>query len=573
MLTTKSKTKTDASWRITTNRLQPVSALADLRQLLLDQRGLPKQAITDFFEPRYDHAIHDPFLLPDMPKASERIWHSIRKKEHILIYGDYDVDGLTSTAILMTTLKELGARVSPYIPNRADDGYGLNAKVLKAVISDIDLLITVDCGITAAKEVAQLNKKKVDTIIIDHHTLPAVLPPAYAIIHAGHPDSKYPEPNLCGAGVAWKVAAALYQHKDSPFKDDPDHPKWLLDLAALGTVADMVPLLNENRAIVKFGLQVLARTRRTGLKVLLDSVLRNKRITENELSFKVIPLLNAAGRIDDAQDTLKLLLSEDTAHATQLLRTINKINRQRQSLTKDMIIEAEEQLPDLNEPIIFVHNHAWNIGLVGLAAGRLADKFNRPAIVLGGNGGNAVGSARSPKHFNVLKLLEGSRRHLSKLGGHERAAGFTVTNGNVKKFHQSLLRQAADISAAPNTESQTADAVLAHNLIDFHTIDTLAAFAPFGMDNPEPAFVVKQAPLLGWQPVGKENTHAKFTFLINKEVISGIGFNLASRAKKLELRKTVVDVLCKLERDEYRGHQKSQLNVQDIALAGTIPII
>jgi single-stranded-DNA-specific exonuclease len=348
-------------WQVRTPSRRVISSEQALKKELLRQRGVDPGTVTSFFHPLYERDIHNPLLLADMQIAVDRIYQAINKGQRIIIYGDYDADGISSTAIITSTLLKLGAKVTPYLPHRTQEGYGLNAEVLKSITPEMDLLITMDCGITHYREIQALNIKGIDSIIVDHHTVPKKLPPAAAIVHPNLPNSNYPSKNLCAAGLAWKLSAALLaQHTAS----DEDDEKWLLDLAMLGTVADMVPLIGENRAITIFGLEVLRRTPRPGLRALVAQATRESQpLTATDIAFRVIPKINAAGRMDHPQPALELLLTTNEDRAQELAAQITSYNNQRQTVSKKILLEAENQA-DLEAPVLFAYNANWHAGVI-----------------------------------------------------------------------------------------------------------------------------------------------------------------------------------------------------------------
>lgn len=568
-------------WKVGPGGSTPVGELESLCHVLLEQRGISVEDSSRFFEPQYDRDIHDPMLLGDMEVAVERVRQAIKKGQHIVVYGDYDADGVTGTAVVVSALRVLGAHVVPYLPHRLDEGYGLNAHSLRSLVSEFDLLITVDCGISNAEEIAWLRRKSKDVIVVDHHSVPSVLPDALAILHplVGRRLSKrgkqrasvsYPFPHLSGAGVGWKFACALLQ---SHFQDRVvarEHELRLLDLACLGTLADMVPLVGENRALVTFGLRVLRRTKRAGLRLLLESTgALSGELSVDHVSFRLIPTLNAAGRLDHAQPALDLLLHDDEQAAHLLVAQLRSFNTARQSLSRRILQEAEAQL-DETIPFIFVSDPAWQPGVLGLIAGRLSERWGRPAIVIGGHNGSAVGSARSPVSVNILEFLSGAQKHLHKVGGHARAAGFSLSADRVEQFKRSLMREAVDTPASLAVQEIYADAVLDQRLMTSDTVDLLERFAPHGIGNTKPTFVGRGFQLDTWRPVGRSRDHAKCMFFVGDRRVDGIGFGLASCFEKL--REGMVDALFHLEINEFRGMRTLQVQLRDVVPAGSVRI-
>ncbi len=544
---------------------------SEIKELLLQQRGLDIASAKSFFNPQYDLDIHEPKTLTDVPAAIDRIYQAVKNGDSIIVHGDYDADGITSTAILVSVLQDLGANVTPFLPHRSDHGYGLNKDTLKGLVSEMKLLIAVDCGISNGPEISWLAEQDIDVIVVDHHASPQILPEAVAIVHPAHPAGKYAWPHLSGAGTAWKLASALLQDKRSSFRDDPDHEKWLLDLAMLGTLADRVPILGENRVIVSFGLEILRRTQRPGLQMLLAA--QNKYstpISSDDVAFNIIPVLNAAGRLDHPQPALELLLTSDVERAQTILKHLLSLNTKRQTLTRRVVAEAMAYVND--DPFIFAYDESWPAGIVGLAAGRLAERFGKPAIVVGNNGREAVGSARSPVSINILDLLRTGEKSLLKFGGHAQAAGFSLDIKRVEEFREQLLSaQTTTTGNKEIVEHEQADAVVGENLLTRDTVTLLESFAPFGQGNERPKFIVKGMQLLEWHPVGSRKDHAKFTFRHGDEALGGIGFGLV-RSLPTEMKPGFVDILGELSEDEFQGRRRLQLIVRDISKAGTMHI-
>lgn len=535
-----------------------IGSLNTLTEVLLTQRKVDVSALEEFFTPSFGGSIHDPMQLHDMTGTVERLRAAIKKGERILVYGDYDADGVTATAILVSVLRELGGHVIPYLPHRLDDGYALNREVLEHWLGEFDVLISADCGVSNIEEIEWLNTQGKSVIVADHHEMGNSLPPAHAVIHPRL--GNYPFGYLSGAGVAWKIAQALWGEKAIQ----------LLDLAALGTLADVVPLTGENRAIVKFGLSVMRKTQRPGMRALLAAcrIEPERDISAEDVVFRVVPRLNAAGRMDHPQPALDLLLADSSVRAQQLVEQLNSYNQKRQTLTRRIMQEAAVDV-DPSLPFVFSANEAWPAGVVGLVASRLSEQFARPAIVVGGNGRHAVGSARAPVGANVLTLLRAGEGHLMKLGGHERAAGFSLAAENIAQFKEALAGVAKAISFQAKVEALRADAVVDHALLSWDLLELVEKLSPFGEANAKPKFVAKNLPVLDARVVGKTGTHGRLTVAGAHEPIEAIGFGLASAVMKVE---RTADALFTVEVNEFRGQRRLQLVLEDVAPSGFVTI-
>ncbi len=553
-------------WQVTAGQ-RTIEDLAILQSLLCRGRGVNNANQEKFFSPDYSRDIHNPHLLYGMREAVDKIYQTVESRQRILIWGDYDADGVTATATLAAVLQDLKAKFIPYLPHRADDGYGLNQEVLQSMLDEFDLLITVDCGVSNIEEISWLKKKGKDVIVVDHHELPDKLPPAL-VIHPRHPEGQYPWGYLCGAGVAWKLSQALLRDSRSRFANDADREKWLLDLTLLGTIGDIMPLLDENRAIVKFGLAVLERTRRPGLQVLLEAAgLRGRSLTVEDVAFRLTPLLNAAGRMDHPQTALNVLLAQDTKQAQQYVEQLQLFNQQRQSLTRNIMLAAYE-LIDRDSPIIFAANMDWPAGVVGLVAGKLAAKFSRPAVVIGSNGRHGVGSARTANGINILEGLQTAAEHTMRLGGHAQAAGFSLQEDKIESFRLMVQEHFQSNSGLPAAAPVTADAVLSDNLLNWDTHDVLNRFEPYGPGNLRPSFIVKGLTVIEQKTVGKNSQHTRFAFATRDGELEGIAFGMASDAKQ----GAVLDVLGQLDINEYRGRPRLQFRIDDFAPTGQVDI-
>ncbi len=552
---------------------------------LLTLRGVDEKNQEAFFASDYGRDIHNPYELADMDKAVQRVMRAVKNKERIMVYGDYDADGITSTAIMMSVLNDIGAHAMPYLPHRYDDGYGLNGAVLKQAESEFDVLITVDCGIGNTAEVAMLQALGKDVIIVDHHELPDVLPEAYAILHPRHPNGSYPWGYLCGAGMSFKFAQALLRHEDSPHAHDADKEKWLLDLVMIGTIADVMPLLGENRAIVRFGKEVLMRTKRHGVRALLkEARIDPSQITAEDIAFRIVPLLNAAGRIGHPQSALNALLAQTPEQAKLCVKELISLNNKRRSMTKEIMDEAESSI-DHELPFVFVANTGWHAGIVGLVAGRLASQFGKPAFVVGGlpverQALHAVGSARGSGNVNVMTALETVRQYTLKLGGHAGAAGFSVLHENLEYMKEGLKEyflHGKDVGEESSLASKTADMRLHPNLVTWDTARMLEKFEPFGEKNSKPSFLLEGLQVFSMKTVGKTGDHIKIKLLVGDKELDAIGFGLGKLAASFlisDVRKhNTVDVLASIGINEFQGRESLELRLHDIAPAGTVDVV
>lgn len=535
----------------------PARSLTQLREQLLSERGVNAAREEDFFRPSFETSIHDPFLLHDLVAGLERIQKAKKNRERVLVWGDYDVDGITATAILVSVLTEIGVAVTPYLPNRADDGYSLNQSVLESLLPHFDLIISADCGVSSLEEIAWLKTQGKDVIVVDHHEMRDSLPEADAILHPRL--GTYPFAHLSGAGVAWKFAQALL----------PERSRDLLELAALGTIADVVPLLGENRAIVTFGLRGIAHSKRPGVAALCRTcrLAGNPALSSQDVAFRLVPHLNAAGRMDHPQPSLDLLLTQDEYQAEVLAQRLAQYNRERQSVTRKVMAEAEANL-DTTLPFMFSANLDWGVGIVGLAAGRLAEQYGRPAIVVGGNGRHAVGSARAPLGSNVLELLRTAESFLMKLGGHERAAGFSLEPAQLEKFQQALA-EASPQEKKERVLVREVQAELEPKLLNWDLLELLESFEPYGEGNKRPLFLVRGLSVLDVRLMGKEQEHLKLMLAGFGETLEAVGFRKAKQAPAVGSR---VDIVGTVEVNEYRGNRRLQFVMEDVALAGAMRI-
>jgi single-stranded-DNA-specific exonuclease len=484
--------------------------LPDLVMAVLVSRGMtdPKK-IEVFLNGRPD-PFYDPFLLTDMDLASERILKAVKSGEKITIYGDYDVDGTTGSSLLYLYLKEIGADVSIYIPRRDSEGYGLNLPALQKIAAGgTTLLVTVDTGITGAEVTAQA-PQSMDIIVTDHHLPPAALPDVCAVVNPNRPDDKYPCKAICGAGVAFKLCQAMQK------KIDPSGPYWheYVELAAVATVADVVPLVDENREIVRIGLAKIRRTKLVGLEALLDSCIsKDARVTSETIGFGVGPRINAAGRLGDAMDAVRLLLAKDPEEAKKRAHFLNEENAKRQDLSQKIFEEAEMMLagPGSADWAIVLAKEGWHPGIIGIVASRLVEKYHVPAILLSLKDGVAHGSCRSIPPIHLYNALSSCSNYLVQFGGHAQAAGLTIEEGQIAPFREAFKAVVSELlHHEPYEPVVTPDLLLADDeTLTVQDVEALERLAPFGAENEAPILGFTRAEITRVSTMGKEKNHLR----------------------------------------------------------------
>ena len=505
---------------------------------------------------------HDPFLLKDMNKAVSRIKKAILKKERILVYGDYDVDGMTSVAIVYLALKNLGAVIDTYIPNRVEEGYGLNnAAIKRAQNNGISLIITVDCGITSFKEVDHARALDIDVIITDHHEiLENRVPAALAVINALQSDCKYPFKHLAGVGIAYKLVKALYE-------GTPHFAEDFLDLVALGTVADIAQLLGENRTLTKHGLAELTTRNRPGLKALMDVAgLGTKDISSGHIGFVLGPRINAMGRVGSPQKALDLLLSDNAEEAMKLAKVLEAENRNRRKIEARILEEAlakvEREVNFKEHRIIVLAGENWHPGVIGIVASRIADLFYRPAIMISLDGKLGKGSGRSIEHFHLFEYLLRCKDYLAGFGGHEAACGITIDKDNIDGFREKINAEAAkDVDEAIFSEKLDVDMDLPLSSLSEDVIKEIDSLAPFGEENPRPVLVSRKLTVKdGPRPIGKKGF--KIWVTDGQITCEAITFN----KDKFEMPETgqKADLAYMPSINDWQGVQSIQLELLDI---------
>lgn len=527
---------------------------------LLYNRGITEPAQFEAFLNVDRRLEADPFLLPDMHRAVQRTYQALFRGERIAVYGDFDADGITATAILTQGLSALGGRVIPFIPHRFRDGYGLQLAPLERLgKAGVSLIITADTGISAFEEVARCRKLGMDVIVTDHHVPPDYLPPALAVVDPKRSDSAFRATDLAGVGVAFKLLQALLEGsgRDRVLAG-------LLDLVALGTVADMVPLLGDNRYWVKQGLELLNSTERIGLQEMMRCAgLQPGNLTSESISWILAPRINAAGRLDDASTSYRLLVTQSRDEAARLALDLEEKNARRQRMTSELLLRARELLlaQGVDFPLLMVGGADFPAGVMGLVAGRLAEEFYRPVILLKTGPEVCRGSGRSIPEFNLIGALDRCRDLLLNVGGHAGAAGFTVQRDNLAALQMRLLKIAeeelAGVDLRPHIDID-AEVPLTVFTGDFY--QQLQKLAPFGSGNPEPTFVTREVEVLEWSPVGEQGDHLRLKVRQESVVWDAIGFGLGGLADQISSR---IDVAYNLIADAWNGVERLRLKLLD----------
>lgn len=532
-----------------------------LAEMLSKRKVTTKGQLDKFFHPDKFSA-YDPFLLKEMDVAVERIKQAIHQNEKIMIYGDYDADGVTSIAVLFKSLEKLGAQVDFYIPNRFTEGYGPNKEAFQMIKNQgYDLLITVDNGIAALDVMDFAKEIDLDVIVTDHHEKRETLPEAVAVIHPRHPLSEYPFHDLAGVGVSYKLSHALLG----------EEPEELLDLVAVGTVADLVSLTDENRLLVQKGLQVLRNTPNLGLQSLAKKAgAKLHEATEETIGFSLAPRLNAVGRLGDADPACELLLAQMDEEADELAQLIDEANKERRALVQDMTKQASQMVEEMEKmpSMIVVSATGWNAGVLGIVASRLVEKFGRPTICLAidEETGLAKGSGRSVPAFHLYQELDQNRDLLEAFGGHPMAAGLTLRVDAILEFTENMEKQAAKLSQEDLKPALLIEDTISLETVSLSFIQMVEQMAPFGTGNPKPLFKFAGVHLEGTKQIGADKTHLK-TFLKKDEVsLDAVGFNIGHLVSELSPA-AEVDVVGELSVNEWNNVRKPQLRLVDLSVA------
>lgn len=537
--------------------------ISPLTAIILYNRGIhDDDAIRRFLSKDID-VMHDPYLLKDMEKAAERIRKAHDNKEKVTIYGDYDVDGITSIAILYKYLTEMGIDTDYYVPDRMQEGYGVNKDALDKIHSNgSSLVITVDTGITAVEESEYAKEIGIDVIVTDHHECKERIPDVYAAIDPKRKDCPYPFKSLAGVGVVFKLIQALDENKS--LSDLMDK---YADLMCLGTVADISPLIDENRVIVTEGLKRFKTTSNVGLKALIDVSTNGKAITTSTIGYTIAPRINASGRLGCASRSVELFLTDDAEKAKKLAESLCEENTLRQQTEQKMFKEAMEYLdanPEVKEDNVIVIPHTdWHHGIVGIVSSKITEKFYKPSILFAIDGDEAKGSGRSVNGFNLFGALENCSDLLEKFGGHELAAGLTIKAENIEKFRQKINScSQKQINEAMLTPTIQLDAAIKVPYITLETVNDINKLQPFGVDNPTPSFAVRNIKIHKVS-VMSEGKHLRMTLLKDGKYLDSVGFGMGEYYQYLE-EGDIIDVAFALDINDYKGFQNVQLILKDI---------
>lgn len=535
-----------------------------MAKILLNRGIVDVEDARRFLEPTLDNLLN-PFGLMDMDRAVDRIWRAIDAGEKIMIHGDYDVDGVTGTSVLVRALRTLNADVTYYIPHRLEQGYGISHQGIdRGVDMGVSLLISVDCGITAIDEVLYAKSRGVDVVVTDHHQ-PGILPDAIAVINPKREDCNYAFKELPGVALAFKLAEALFRQKNHDLAPVYDN----LDLVALGCAADIVPLVDENRTLVLHGLKRLQKTRNQGLQALLKNVgLWGKELGTGQLVFVLAPRINALGRLDSAMDAVAMLTTQDESEARRIAQVLEEQNVKRREIDSQMLSEAlsmvDAQVDVDKDHAVVLASESWHPGVIGIVATRIAEKVHLPTVLISLSGEGGKGSARSIPSFDLFQALSLCREHLMAFGGHKYAAGLTISADKVDEFRTYFLQVAKELmSPEAMIPSIEIESEMSLDQIDMRLVKVLKRFAPFGPQNQRPVMVSKNVEVVG-APMQVGNNHLRFNARQNGRVFDCIGFNLGHLAYRLAPGESNLDMAYVIEENEWRGRKGIQLRIKDL---------
>ncbi len=515
---------------------------------------------------RPDFKLGDPFLLPDMEKAVQRIIKAIEDKEKIVVFGDYDVDGVSATALLWEFFRYLGIDIDVHIPDRFSEGYGLRESVLNNIFaSGTTLLITVDCGIRDVDLIKKMTLKGYDIIVTDHHSVGDVIPDCVAVVNPKRANNLYPEVNLAGVGVAYALARAVLQKLGVAVDKRELFEKWHLDIVAIGTVADLMPLTGENRVIVRYGLKTLQRTKKIGLKKMMDLTgMEPAKIDSRSIGFVLGPRLNAAGRIDKAMAAFDVLTEREEMEVNILVKNLDDYNRERRNMTDQIINDIVENMEDHVPLAIVEADESWSRGVVGLVASRIVDKYYRPAFIAQIEDDKIVGSVRGIEGINVVKILDRLSDLLDHYGGHSMAGGFSLEKNKWGQFKERLASIVEELIDPDNLEREIMiDAVTEIRELNLNLWQKWLMMEPYGLGNEEPVLLSNNIKLVNKRIIGKTGEHLKLSFEGGGKYIDALWWKSANWDNELEIGGRY-DVVYKIGLNEYRDRKKIEMTLLDI---------
>lgn len=545
----------------------------ELLDLLLTNRGIPKEERERFLNPSYEEHLYDPFLMKDMEKSCVRIFEAIEAKEKILIYSDYDCDGIPASVIIHDFFEKIGYdNYSIYIPDRHDEGYGLHLDAIDEFInSEVKLLITFDLGITAVEEVAKAQIAGIDVIITDHHIVQEELPKAYAILNPKQEGCEYPDKMLCGAGIAFKLVQALVKKYGEYWKINNGWEKWLLDMAGVATLSDQVPLLDENRVLSFYGLKVLQKGKRPGLVELFKKAgVDITKLNEEDITFTLAPRINAASRMADPMRAYELLATKDLIEARTLSDYLVKINDERKIMVAHIMKDVKNVLHKRKEkPLIVIGNPSWRIGILGIVAAKITEEYKKPAFVWGGDGNGEIrGSCRSWGGINLVEIMTSlPENSLLEFGGHKNAGGFAVSHEEIHFLEERLLSIfVSNSELEENAKDYIIDANILIDDVTNENFNVIKKLAPFGMGNPKPTFLLKGIKIFNIKEFGKEKNHLELVFKNSRgRQIKAISFfkTRESFVPTLEAGMNI-DMVATFEMNTFAGKNELRLRIVDI---------
>ncbi|MCI8617001.1 MAG: single-stranded-DNA-specific exonuclease RecJ [Clostridia bacterium] len=542
------------------DRISKKYKINKLLSAIIINRKIDEEKIEEFLEPKRQN-FHDPFLMPDMEIAVNRIIKGIENKEKIIIYGDYDVDGITSITVLKSFLEDRGIQVGQYIPNRLDEGYGLNKVAIEKIVNEkYDLMITVDCGISGIEEIKYANSLGLEVIVTDHHEVGENLPEAIAVVDAKRKDNQYPCRDLAGVGVAFKLIQAIGMKLGL---EEKEYLKYL-DIVCIGTISDIVPLVGENRVITKLGLRLVEQTKNMGLKSLLMSS-GYKNIDSTCISFGIAPRINACGRMGHADEALKLFLSNDIYEVNELTKKLNEYNTIRQQKEKAIYEDAVRQIEEnklYENSSIIVSGENWHHGVIGIVSSKITDLYFKPSILLCNEGELSKGSGRSIPGFDLHEALMKCQDEIERFGGHAMAIGITIKKDNFHEFSKEFEKITREAKIDEIVPIINIDAKINLSDINKEIVESLKLLEPFGEGNKTPIFAFKSLKIDSIRALS-EGKHIKMTLKDENTIINAIGFNLGHLTDEFKIGDKI-DVVGTLEINSFNGVDSLQIGIKDV---------